>query len=992
MIGTMADFVPRDGTSQAGRLRPELDPNYAPVDERTTRDLLAFAKAYAGELNYFSVDDPDRAQGDWSGFIGPAVDLDDAAAYATDPGTFSPETAAPYSRPHFALFLAFLELLGRVRAQFNALTRRHLEFFYRDVLKMVRKRAVPDQVHVLVDLETGTDQLAPPAGTALSAGKDSLGRALAYRTDRELIASQVQIAQISSLHAEIRITGIKEASQLDIPKADAFLAMVRIALGQPNPSDPLPVDLSATPRRYPGVPPNQPNPQVDFEALIQAKELIGVVERGLGMPSFDDFRSFVTLRQQRQADDTADWGKINAILQAAGRKLDEGFTIKPKDSTDFKTNVQAALQKTLDRLFDGLTEVVTIDDAYAAYINRPRAVEDFLTTALSPLSLDQFKTMMQIKVHMDNQWDEINRLLDDAGKHKRQDPTFTLSSVARASRNIDDKLKDAGLDFTSGQDFVAFTGGLDKYIDAFFSVERYFYMSAENFKYVMSLAPRGNAAGADEWAWNKVYEILAAAHGEMIYERRRNALKAVAQNSVGNLGAALAVALGEALAVDDALNKLTPLGVADNDRAYLAAIAHGTQPAPDWPRVYRVLEIAQRNRENFRPVAEKVEWRNLYPAPDATTVLAHPEQADAGAPPRWMTFGQGEQVRPKEPVPPPSFGWAIASPLLALNEGTRTVALTLGFAANPENFDLDKIRQLLTPAVPPPFNPFLVQVSTAKGWLEPESATLSWTGQAMTGYPAVPGVDTTKLRALAFGFTLAKGRPALTPPTRDIHGIDASAPVLRLMMKPVWNDQDQCYVSSYQVLRCLLLLRAHLAVTVKDLAGLRIRNDQTVLDPKKPFEPFGFTPATGSRFYVGHPEIVAKKLDTLSFTISWMGVPTLLATHYVNYTTVPTNPTVTAKVFLSDSGVLTPFTDSLSLFDQTDATNQVAITLTPPDLTIPDSVFTGSPDVTEWNRYIVWELGSPDLQHSVYPAVALKKSLELAVAMSNNATGTASGY
>src|SRR5258705_863445 len=62
MIGTMADFVPRDGTSQAGRLRPELDPNYAPVDERTTRDLLAFAKAYAGELNYFSVDDPDRAQ------------------------------------------------------------------------------------------------------------------------------------------------------------------------------------------------------------------------------------------------------------------------------------------------------------------------------------------------------------------------------------------------------------------------------------------------------------------------------------------------------------------------------------------------------------------------------------------------------------------------------------------------------------------------------------------------------------------------------------------------------------------------------------------------------------------------------------------------------------------------------------------------------------------------------------------------------------------
>lgn len=201
----------RDGTSQSGRTLPELDPDYARVDERTTRDLLAFAKAYARELNYFGVEDPDRAQGDWSGFIGSA-DLDETADYASEPERFPPEKAALYSRPHFALFLAFLELLGRAREQLNALTRRHLEFFYRDVLKMVRKRAVPDTVHVLVELDSRTDQLALPTGTALRAGKDSLGRDLMYRTDRQLIANEVQVAQLSSLHAEIKITGIREAS------------------------------------------------------------------------------------------------------------------------------------------------------------------------------------------------------------------------------------------------------------------------------------------------------------------------------------------------------------------------------------------------------------------------------------------------------------------------------------------------------------------------------------------------------------------------------------------------------------------------------------------------------------------------------------------------------------------------------------------------------------------------------------------------------------
>src|SRR5262245_38604389 len=97
----------RDGTSQSGRIARELDPAHASVDERTTKDLLAFARAYASELKYFPDTDPETPSGDWAGLFA-SVDLDDAAAYAGEPELTPTDAAGPYARPHFALLLAAL--------------------------------------------------------------------------------------------------------------------------------------------------------------------------------------------------------------------------------------------------------------------------------------------------------------------------------------------------------------------------------------------------------------------------------------------------------------------------------------------------------------------------------------------------------------------------------------------------------------------------------------------------------------------------------------------------------------------------------------------------------------------------------------------------------------------------------------------------------------------------------------------------------------------
>ena len=66
------DLPQRDGTSQANRLQTALAPDYVAVDERSIKDLLAFAREYAKELRYYNVDNQPEEDG-WSGFLDPEL-------------------------------------------------------------------------------------------------------------------------------------------------------------------------------------------------------------------------------------------------------------------------------------------------------------------------------------------------------------------------------------------------------------------------------------------------------------------------------------------------------------------------------------------------------------------------------------------------------------------------------------------------------------------------------------------------------------------------------------------------------------------------------------------------------------------------------------------------------------------------------------------------------------------------------------------------------
>lgn len=106
----------------------------------------------------------------------------------------------PGHQPHYALFLAFLQLLEHARAATNTLTARHLDFYYRRVLRLERRPAAPSRAHVLVELAKHADSHLLPAGTLLQAGKDDLGHDAHATVDRELVANRAGVVQLRSLY------------------------------------------------------------------------------------------------------------------------------------------------------------------------------------------------------------------------------------------------------------------------------------------------------------------------------------------------------------------------------------------------------------------------------------------------------------------------------------------------------------------------------------------------------------------------------------------------------------------------------------------------------------------------------------------------------------------------------------------------------------------------------------------------------------------------
>lgn len=102
--------------------------------------------------------------------------------------------------PHYALFITFLHLFKHAQAGLNSYTKRHLDYYYEEILKLSPKKPEPNHVHLFLELANTTNEYLIKKGTAFNAGKDSLSQEVIYTTDEDIIVNKASVAELRSFY------------------------------------------------------------------------------------------------------------------------------------------------------------------------------------------------------------------------------------------------------------------------------------------------------------------------------------------------------------------------------------------------------------------------------------------------------------------------------------------------------------------------------------------------------------------------------------------------------------------------------------------------------------------------------------------------------------------------------------------------------------------------------------------------------------------------
>ncbi len=179
----------RQGTSQVQRLLDTLVPENVKLHELGVEDWMSFARNYATLINFYDSTNAKTASGDWENFF---VEEDEIGAFLETVNNSD-------SSPHLSLFIAFLNLLQYPQNNLNEIPKRHLDFYYKNVLRLSPNNFTPDSVHLLFELAKNATSELVAKGSAFEAGKDGEGNILNYNLDKDIVINQAKVAQIKGL-------------------------------------------------------------------------------------------------------------------------------------------------------------------------------------------------------------------------------------------------------------------------------------------------------------------------------------------------------------------------------------------------------------------------------------------------------------------------------------------------------------------------------------------------------------------------------------------------------------------------------------------------------------------------------------------------------------------------------------------------------------------------------------------------------------------------
>lgn len=195
----------------------------------------------------------------------------------------------------------------------------------------------------------------------------------------------------------------------------------------------------------------------------------------------------------------------------------------------------------------------------------------------------------------------------------------------------------------------------------------------------------------------------------------------------------------------------------------------------------------------------------------------------------WKGFGNPD-------LPEAEIGFAVASDILHMKEGSRTIKLTLELSGVIEPSEINK-------------NLVNVYLTGEKGWIGPKvSEKLSYAAPYLT-----------------VKVTLEPDDEAIVAYNSDLHGgaFDTKDPIMQVLLK---NDADQ---HTRKYLKTASVRSAVIEVEADKVTGLEIETDFGRVDPSKMFQPFGPEAKSGAQMRIKYPEALAKQLTYMELQIQW---------------------------------------------------------------------------------------------------------------------------
>jgi len=104
--------------------------------------------------------------------------------------------------PSIGLFITFLKLYAKAQGQLNRFTLRHLDFYYRQILKAGNMHKIPKSCYLLLESQGGSERLVIDKGTGFNAGQDAELNDIIYTADDTLLVSDARLEALATLYLQ----------------------------------------------------------------------------------------------------------------------------------------------------------------------------------------------------------------------------------------------------------------------------------------------------------------------------------------------------------------------------------------------------------------------------------------------------------------------------------------------------------------------------------------------------------------------------------------------------------------------------------------------------------------------------------------------------------------------------------------------------------------------------------------------------------------------